>query len=151
IARGERLGSELVVCGPMFTAPGGHGTEYTQYLPSNMRASFEAQIARTPTNADEARRAVAELKLAGGDGLEAILEAVFEPGQLFERLDSAVLHAIGERAHAERLPLVVHTATNRDVEDALEAGAAGIEHGPRDRLSDELLRRLKTAGATYDP
>jgi len=151
IARGERLGAELVVCGPMFTARGGHGTEYAQYLPPNVRASFESQIVRTPASADEARSAVSELKQAGVDGIKAILETGFDRNQAFERLDTAILRAIGERARAERLPLVVHTASSRDVEDALDAGAAGIEHGPRDRLSDELLRRLKMSGATYDP
>src|SRR5439155_2246819 len=30
IARGELLGAELFVCGPMFTADAGHGTEYSQ-------------------------------------------------------------------------------------------------------------------------
>ena len=151
IARGERLGAELFVSGPMFTAPGGHGTEYTQYLPANMRTSFEAQIVRTPTTADEARRAVRDLKQAGVDGLKAILETGFGAGQLFDRLDSGVLRAIGEQARAERLPLVVHTASSRDVADALDAGATGVEHGPRDRLSDDLLGRLKASRATYDP
>ena len=47
--------------------------------------------------------------------------------------------------------MVVHTATSQDVADALDAGAAGIEHGPRDRIPDDLLRRMKAAGATYDP
>ena len=62
IARGELLGAELFVSGPMFTAAGGHGTEYAQYLPENLRASFEAQIARTPKTAGEARQS--------GDGAE---------------------------------------------------------------------------------
>ena len=150
IARGARLGAELVVSGPMFTAAGGHGTEYTQSLPANVRASYEAQIARTPKNEDEARQQVRELKAAGVDGLKAILEAG-SGGRLFDRLDTTILKAIGDQARAEHLPLVVHTATSRDVADALEAGAAGIEHGPRDRISDELLQRIKASGAAYDP
>jgi imidazolonepropionase-like amidohydrolase len=150
IARGELLGAELFVSGPMFTAAGGHGTEYAQYLPAHIRASFEAQIARTPKTAEEARRFVGELKASRVDGLKAILEAGF-PGRLFERLDSGILKAIGEEARAQHLPLVVHTGTSSDVADALDAGAVGIEHGPRDRVSDELLRRIKESGATYDP
>jgi imidazolonepropionase-like amidohydrolase/ABC-type multidrug transport system permease subunit len=150
IARGELLGAELFVSGPMFTAEGGHGTEYARYLPENLRAVFEAQIARTPKTADAARKSVRELKAARVDGLKAILEAGF-PGMLFERLDVGILQAIGDEARAQRLPLVVHTATSRDVADALDAGAVGIEHGPRDRISDELLRRMKASGATYDP
>ena len=150
IARGEILGAEFFVSGPMFTAEGGHGTEYTQSLPANVRATFEAQIARTPKTADEARRFVREVKAARVDGLKAILEAGF-PGRMFERLDSAVLKAIGDEAHAAKLPWVVHTGNSRDVADALDAGASGIEHGPRDRISDELLLRMKQSGTTYDP
>jgi imidazolonepropionase-like amidohydrolase len=150
IARGEILGAELFVSGPMFTARAGHGTEYAQNLPPNVRPAFEAQIARTPQTVDEARQYVRELKAARVDGLKAILDAGF-PGMLFERLDSGILKAIGEEARRQQLPMVVHTGNSRDVADALDAGASGIEHGPRDRISDELLHRLKESGATYDP
>ncbi len=120
IARGEILGAELFVSGPMFTAQGGHGTEYTRYLPANMRATFETQISRTPTTGDQARQAVRELKAAHVDGLKAILEAGF-PGTLFERLDIGILKAIGDEARAQGLPLVVHTGSSQDVADALDA------------------------------
>jgi imidazolonepropionase-like amidohydrolase len=30
---GEKRGAELFLCGPLFTAEGGHGTEYGSYLP----------------------------------------------------------------------------------------------------------------------
>ena len=33
IANGSKLGAQLFICGPMFTAEGGHGTEFTQYVP----------------------------------------------------------------------------------------------------------------------
>ena len=94
IARGEKLGSEFFVSGPMFTAEGGHGTEYSQPLPASLRAAFDAQIARTPKSAGEARRQVQELKALRIDGLKAILEGGF-PGRLFERLDAGILKAIG--------------------------------------------------------
>jgi imidazolonepropionase-like amidohydrolase/ABC-type transport system involved in cytochrome c biogenesis permease component len=150
IARGERLGAELFVSGPMFTAGGGHGTEYGQYLPANIRPAFEAQIARTPHTAAEARQFVIELKTARVDAVKAILEAGF-PGRLFERLDASILKAIGDEARAQQLPLAVHTGSSRDVADALDAGAASIEHGPRDPISDDLLGRMKVSGAVYDP
>jgi imidazolonepropionase-like amidohydrolase len=134
----------------MFTAAGGHGTEFTEFLPANVRATIEPQIVRTPKTPDEARAAVRELKAAGVDGLKAILEAGF-PGRLFERLDSGVLRAVGDEARAQRLPLVVHTGNSQDVADALDAGASGIEHGPRDPVSDRLLKRMKDSSATYDP
>jgi imidazolonepropionase-like amidohydrolase/ABC-type multidrug transport system permease subunit len=150
VARGEILGSELFVSGPMFTAEGGHGTEYAEYVPASIRDTFLAQIARTPASAEVARQYVRELHAARVDGLKAILEAGY-PGRVFERLDAGILKAIGEEAHAVQLPLVVHTGNSRDVSDALDAGASGIEHGPRDPISDELLNRIKRSGATYDP
>jgi imidazolonepropionase-like amidohydrolase len=134
----------------MFTADGGHGTEYAQFMPPNFRAVFVEQTVRTPKSAPEARSQVKVLKEARVDGLKAILEAGVH-GRLFERLDTGVLKAIGEEARAQGLPLVVHTGTAQDVADALDAGAAGIEHGPRDPISDELLRRMKEAGTFYDP
>ena len=63
----------------------------------------------------------------------------------------SILKAIGDEARAQQLPLAVHTGSSRDVADALEAGAASIEHGPREPMSDDLLRRMKASGVAYDP
>ncbi len=41
IANGARLGAQLFVCGPMFTAEGGHGTEFTRHVPDAMRGKRE--------------------------------------------------------------------------------------------------------------
>jgi ABC-2 type transport system permease protein len=53
-ASGERLGAELFVCGPLFTAPGGHGTEYVKFLPPNIRDKALAQMVRLPASPEEA-------------------------------------------------------------------------------------------------
>src|SRR6476620_2878518 len=50
---GEKLGTELFMCGPLFTTEGGHGTEYGKFLPEAARAEFIAQFVRTPKSADE--------------------------------------------------------------------------------------------------
>src|ERR1039458_5712817 len=55
---GEILGSDLSTCGPLFTAPGGHGTEYFKTLPPAARDSLSKQFPRTPASADEARQQV---------------------------------------------------------------------------------------------
>jgi imidazolonepropionase-like amidohydrolase len=151
IASGEKLGAELFVVGPMFTAPGGHGTEYVQYMPENMRKSFEAQLVRLPKTPDEAKQQVHALKKDGVDGIKAILEGGW-PGHVIPRLDPALLKAIVEAAHADSLPVVSHTGTAKDVADALEAGVDGIEHGSeRQDLPEELFAKMKQIGATYDP
>ena len=58
---GEVLGAELSTCGPLFTTPGGHGTEYFNGLPANVRANIEKQFTRLPSSADQARQQVDEL------------------------------------------------------------------------------------------
>ena len=151
IASGSRLGAELFVCGPLFTAENGHGTEYIQYMPEFLRQHAREQMVRTPKTADEARRQVRELKQAGADCVKVILEAGW-PGHPFPRLDTALLKAIGEEARAQKLPLAVHTGNARDVADALDAGAASIEHGSfSDEIPDALFARMVKDGVAYDP
>ena len=58
---GEKLGTELLFCGPLFTAEGGHGTEYAKFMPEAMRASFNAQFVRTPHSPEEGRKEVDDL------------------------------------------------------------------------------------------
>jgi imidazolonepropionase-like amidohydrolase/ABC-type multidrug transport system permease subunit len=151
IASGARLGAELFACGPMFTAEGGHGTEYIQYMPQFLRAQAREQMVRIPKSAEEARQQVRGLKHAGVDCVKAILESGW-PGRPFPRLDIALLKAIAGEAHAQNLPLLVHTGNSRDIADALDAGAAGIEHGSfGEDISDALFARMAKAGVMYDP
>jgi imidazolonepropionase-like amidohydrolase/ABC-type multidrug transport system permease subunit len=151
IASGERLGAELFAVGPMFTAPGGHGTEYAKYVPESIRATLEQQLVRLPATPQEARMQVAELKTRGVDGIKAILEA--GGGQtLFNRMDVNILLAVASAARQANLPIVVHTGAARDVSDALDAQVDGIEHGSLvDAIPVALFARMKAAGTTYDP
>jgi imidazolonepropionase-like amidohydrolase len=147
---GEKLGAELFVVGPMFTAPGGHGTEYAKYVPEAMRATFEQQIVRLPKTVEEARQQVEELNKRGVDGIKTILEPG-APSHPIPRLDITLLRAIAEQARADNLPIVCHVGDRRDVADALDAGVNGIEHDPRDGMTEALLARMKEAGVTFDP
>jgi imidazolonepropionase-like amidohydrolase/ABC-type multidrug transport system permease subunit len=147
---GEKQGAELFAVGPMFTAPGGHGTEYAKYVPEAMRAAFEQQIVRLPKTVEEARKQVDELKKRGVDGIKTILEPG-APSHAIPRLDVTLFGAIVERAHADGLPVVCHVGDRRDVADALDAGVNGIEHDPRDGMTEELLARMKQASVAFDP
>jgi imidazolonepropionase-like amidohydrolase len=152
VADGSRSGAQLFVCGPMFTAEGGHGTEFTKHLPEAIRKNIEAQLVRTPKTPEEARRQVRELKTAGVDGIKAILEAGWGDGMLFDRMDLLIARSVAEEAHAQNLPLAVHTGDARDVTDAVEIGAASVEHGSwRDQLPDALLERMAQRGVYLDP
>ena len=148
---GERLGAELFAVGPMFTAPGGHGTEYFRNIPEAYRKAAEDQTVRTPATAEEARMQVDALKQRGVDGIKAILEAG-QNGFAFHRMDVAILGAIATEARARGLPIVVHTGDAKDVADALASGANGIEHGSsREEIPAALFNQMQAAGVYYDP
>ncbi|SPF51978.1 ABC-2 type transporter [Candidatus Sulfopaludibacter sp. SbA4] len=152
IANGSKLGAQLFICGPMFTAEGGHGTEFIQNLPATVRDMVKAQTIRTPKTPEEARRQVRELKAARVDGIKAILEAGWGDGMLFDRLDLLLVRSVAEEAHAQNLPLATHTGDARDVTDAVEVGSTSIEHGSwRDELPDTLLERMVRQGVYLDP
>jgi imidazolonepropionase-like amidohydrolase len=151
VNNGERLGAEIFTCGPLFTAQGGHGTEYFKGLPPNIREQAEAQFTRMPASAEEARRQVDELKHSGVDCIKAILEAG-GGSSVFNRLDSTIFQAIAQEAHAQRLPLAVHTGDVRDVADAVSADADSIEHGSfREAIPDALLEQMVSKKIFYDP
>ena len=148
---GERLGSDFFICGPLFTAQGGHGTEYFKQVPEKLRAVAQASFARTPQSAEEAKQQVDALKKEGVDGIKAVLQGGM-PGFPFNRLDLGLLRAISAEARAQHLPLTVHTGDAKDVADALEAGTDGIEHGSfRDRIPAETFARMAKQGVYYDP
>jgi len=151
MASGERSGAELFICGPMFTAPGGHGTEYAKYVPAAFRDKLLAQMTRLPQSPDQARQMVDDLKKEGVDGIKAILETGFA-GQLFNRMDTSIFDAVAAEAHADHLPIVVHTGDVRDVTDAVDAKVDGIEHGSfRERVPDALFARMQAQQTAYDP
>ncbi|MDQ6677842.1 MAG: ABC transporter permease [Acidobacteriota bacterium] len=148
---GQRLGAEFFICGPLFTAASGHGTEYFKQLPEAIRAQAMAAFTRIPKSPEEARRQVDALKKDGVDGIKAVLQGGVA-GYAFNRLDIGLLNAIGAESRAQNLPLTVHTGEARDVADAVDARTNGIEHGSfRDRIPPELFARMAREGIYYDP
>lgn len=148
---GEKLGTELFMCGPLFTAEGGHGTEYGKFLPEAARASFIAQFVRTPKSAEEARQQVDALAVQKVDAIKGVLEAG-APGYSFNRMDVNILRAVTEEAHAKKLPVAVHTGNAKDVDDAVSLPADSIEHGSfADEISDATIAEMKAKGIAYDP
>ncbi|HEX4640405.1 MAG TPA: amidohydrolase family protein, partial [Chthoniobacterales bacterium] len=148
---GEKLGTELFMCGPLFTAEGGHGTEYGKFLPETLRADFIAQFVRTPKSAEEARKQVDELAAKRVDAIKGVLESG-APGYPFNRMDVNILRAVTEEAHAKGLPVAVHTGKAEDVVDAVSLPADSIEHGSMaDEISDATIAEMKAKGIAYDP
>lgn len=151
INSGVKLGASLYTCGPLFTTEGGHGTEYFKGLPDNMRREAEAQTVRTPTSPEQAKQQVDQLKKDGGDCVKAILESG-AGNTIFNRMDNAEFQAIAAEAHAQNLPLVVHTGDARDVNDAITAGADSIEHGSlRQNIPDADFDQMAQRKIYYDP
>jgi len=148
---GEKLGAEFFLVGPLFTTPGGHGTEIMRSLPESIRGSVNAQFLRLPQTVAEAQEQVDALKRMHVDGIKAVMEAG-AGGLVYNRLDPQILSAIAAEARADGLPMVVHTGDVRDVEDALKAGVNGIEHGSfRQRIPDSDFALMAKNGVTYDP
>ena len=152
IGTGAKLGAQLFVYGPLFTADAARGTEFLVNLPAAVRNTLMPQLVRTPKTPEEARREVRGLKTAGVDGLAAILEAGWGDGAVSDRLDLLLARSVAEEARARNLPLAIHTGTALDVADAVEIGATSIEGGSwRDELPDTLLERMARQGVYYDP
>jgi imidazolonepropionase-like amidohydrolase/ABC-type multidrug transport system permease subunit len=148
---GEKLGAEVFTCGPLFTAPGGHGTEYFNRLPEAMRQQVQAQFTRIPASAGEARQQVDALKHAGIDCIKAVMDSG-GGSEVFNRMDVSYLQAILQQAHADGLPAAVHTGDARDVTDAVAAGADSVEHGSfRDVIPDSVFQQMVKQNTFYDP
>jgi imidazolonepropionase-like amidohydrolase len=151
IRSGEMLGSEVFMTGPLFTAPGGHGTEYFKNFPEMVRQRLEPQMAAAYSNPAEAAARVDTLAGQGIDGIKVVLEAGGR-GTLFERLDLRVFDAIADAAGKHRLPIVIHTGDLQDIRDAVARKVAGLEHGAmRDLIPPDLVQELSAMSIRYDP
>jgi imidazolonepropionase-like amidohydrolase/ABC-type multidrug transport system permease subunit len=148
---GEKLGTDLIFCGPLFTAEGGHGTEYARFMPEAMQASFNAQFVRTPKSPEEGRKEVDDLVTQHVDSIKGVLEAGV-PGYSFNRMDLEILRSVVEEAHAKELPVAIHTGSSLDVVDAVALGADSVEHGSFiDEISDATIAEMKAKNIAYDP
>src|SRR5438067_10895 len=148
---GEKLGTELFLCGPLFTAEGGHGTEYGKFLPEPLRPAFIAQFVRTPKSAEEARKQVDALASQRIDAIKGVLEAG-APGYSFNRMDVNLLRAVTEEAHGKNLPVAVHNGNAQDVVEAGSLPSDAVEHGSfADEISDATIAEMKAKGIAYDP
>ncbi|HSU87149.1 MAG TPA: amidohydrolase family protein [Chthoniobacterales bacterium] len=148
---GEKLGTELFFCGPLFTAEGGHGTEYAKKMPEMARAGFNAQFLRIPKTQAEARQQVDDLVPKGVNAIKGILEAGV-PDYPFNRMNLDLLRAVVDEAHVKKLPVSIHTGESRDVVDAVSLGVDSVEHGSfRDEIPDATIAEMKMKAIAYDP
>jgi imidazolonepropionase-like amidohydrolase/ABC-type multidrug transport system permease subunit len=148
---GEFSGAELFVVGPLFTAPGGHGTELFKGAPEFVRAMSEQQFTRLPAKVSEAREQVRDLKTGGVDAIKVVLEAGV-PGLLFRRMELVLARAVVEEARFQGLPAIIHTGDAADVADAASLSPSAIEHGStRNAIPDATFAMLRSGKTAYDP
>lgn len=141
IARGKLAGPRLVVAGPMLTAPGGHPV-------STIFRGNDMAIELATRQLDDVGEARAEVDRLAADGVD-LIKVIYTAGRsdALPRMRYEVLEAIVERAHEQGLRVVVHTDTRVDLQDALRAGADGLEHlalglgEARDSLLSEVAAR----------
>jgi imidazolonepropionase-like amidohydrolase/ABC-type multidrug transport system permease subunit len=135
---GEKQGAEFFVVGQLFTAMGGHGTEFLASLP----AAFRDAEVPVPGSADEAKKQVDARRKFGFDGIQAVLG----------RFDLQIFNAIATQAQADKLPVIVNTGDAREVQDALRAHVDGVEQGSfTERIPDEDFEAMQHQGVMYDP
>ncbi len=107
--------ADLRSAGILATAPGGHGTEYGQEIPT-ISSPAEAQ-------------AFVDARLAEGSDY---IKIVYEHGRAFGRpmptIDVPTLKALVEAAHARKKMAVVHIGSQSEARETIEAGADALVH-----------------------
>lgn len=128
--------ADLFSAGVLATAPGGHGTQFGQAIP-------------TLTDPSQAAAWVDERVAEGSD----FIKAVYEDGSLYGRalpsLSPETLRAVIAAAHDRGLLAVVHVSTAEGARIALTAGADGLAHLFLDRPADAELVRLAVDGGAF--
>ncbi|MBL8178301.1 MAG: amidohydrolase family protein [Bryobacterales bacterium] len=151
IDTGDKQGAEVFHSAKMFTAAGGHGTEYFKKMPENVRKLAEQETLFLPRSAEEARAQVDQAKAAGARSVKIILESG-SAGRLFNRLDTSIARAAAGEARKQGLAVAVHTGDARDMADAVGMGASSIEHGSiREEIPDAVFAEMAKRGVAYDP
>ncbi len=152
IRAGRFMGAQLFVCGPMFTTEGSHNTDYFESLPPGAKELLRRELTIVPRTPNEARQQVRDLKRMGVDGIKTVLEAGWGEKMLVDRVDILMSRVVADEARKLNLPVVIHTGDARDVTDAVELGAAGVEHGAlRDLIPDALFEQMRSKQVAYSP
>jgi imidazolonepropionase-like amidohydrolase len=139
-AQSPPAAAELFFAGPSFTGIDG--------WPLGLH--HNRALVREAGDADTARRMVFELA-DDTDFVKCIYDG--EPGAP-DKLPRPVLQAIVTAAHERGKSVLVHIRTKRDIEEAIDAGADGIEHAfipsdPADMTEAEDVAELLSRTGTY--
>lgn len=126
---------EILLAGPMITAPGGH--------PTAAEGKYNTMVRRV-SDEQQARLAVGEIADAGADVIKAVMESGGFGGMATSpSLTPHQIAAIADEAHARGMRLVVHVSSAEEAYAAAEAGADLLAHTPiRGDVDPAILEAL---------
>ncbi len=149
---GEKLGAEMFMCGPLFTAEGGHGTQFAKFMPEAFQRLLPRRLRAHSENTRGSAPASGRAGRFSGSMPSKRCWKAASPGYPFNRLDVNVLEAVVAAAKAKNLPVSIHTGSAADVADAAKLGGNSVEHGSfLDEISDATLAEMKAKGVALDP
>ncbi|MFM0249914.1 MULTISPECIES: amidohydrolase family protein [Paraburkholderia] len=125
-ADGIVTGPRIVACGPSFQEAGGHpNATVWGNDPVTLR-----EAARLPKSPEEAREMVRELAGHGVDFIKVIINdsSISNRQVKFPRMPWAIISAIVEEAHAQKLIVAAHTENRHDTLRAVQIGIDDMEH-----------------------
>ena len=131
--KGELAGADLYSAGTLFTAPGGHGTQF-------------GTPPRTMTTPDEARRHVAELAPKRPD----VIKIIFTPPDP-RSLNKETVEAIIDASRQRGIKTVAHINRWNEALDAALAGVNAITHFGNDTVPDSVVRALRDRAVVIIP
>ena len=144
VANGRMRAPRVFLCGPGFTAKGGHPAKMFSFLPG--LADYMTRQVNTP---DAATKAVRELASKNVDFIKIFLEGGWY-GERFPVIPESALRATISTAQGMGIWSTVHVDNDYHARLAINAGARSIEHVPPD-LSDETIKAMLESGVTLTP
>ncbi|MCH5192438.1 MAG: amidohydrolase family protein [Oscillospiraceae bacterium] len=154
IRKGKITGPELLVTGPNFTAPDGHPANTLGKDNPWIRREMAIEVA-TPEQVSEG---IDRLKQAGSDFLKFTYQGgdywYFDEKLHINRLDKSLMQQIISEGREKGLKTTAHVFYKEDVQELLEAGIYGIEHGVLDTKldpDDPIIKLWKDSGARFVP
>jgi imidazolonepropionase-like amidohydrolase len=140
VSRGDASLARLYAAGAIFTAPGGHGTQF----------GIEANVVTTKA---EVGQRLDALMAHRPDVIKGVLEHGGWGGlPVMPTLSDELVFELGRRANEANVPFFCHVWSLEEARSAVRAGADALAHGVYSApVTDELLAEMKAAGTAYVP
>ncbi len=138
----------ILMSGPIFTAPNGHPTQLTRYMPKESAERFVIEIA-TPQQAKEKLTFI--INKVKPDWIEAVYDKGNEWTGEIPRMKKEVLKTLIEESHKNKLRVSVHIGSQEELKTATELGADMIEHLPCEIIDDDTVKLLKEKNVPICP